>query len=57
MKLGSDIAAVVTGGASGLGAATARLLAENGVKVAIFDMNASRGQKVADNIGGGLCQG
>ncbi len=52
MKLGSDIAAIVTGGASGLGAATARLLAENGVKVAIFDMNASRGQKIADNIGG-----
>ena len=39
MKLGPDIAAVITGGASGLGEATARALAEQGVKVAIFDMN------------------
>ncbi len=52
MKLGSDIAAVVTGGASGLGEATARNLAENGVKVAIFDMNADRGEMVAGEIGG-----
>lgn len=52
MKLGSDIAAVVTGGASGLGEATARRLAEMGVKVAIFDMNAERGEMVASDIGG-----
>ena len=52
MKLGSDISAVVTGGASGLGEATARQLAKLGVKVAIFDMNADRGQSVADDIGG-----
>ncbi len=52
MKLGSDISAVVTGGASGLGEATARQLAKMGVKVAIFDMNADRGQSVADDIGG-----
>ena len=32
-------AAIVTGGASGLGAATARMLAEAGAKVAIFDVN------------------
>ena len=37
MKLSSDISAVVTGGASGLGAATAKRLAASGVKVAIFD--------------------
>ena len=42
MKLGNDIAAIVTGGASGLGAATARALAAQGVKVAIFDMNAEK---------------
>ncbi len=52
MKLGSDISAVVTGGASGLGEASARQLAKMGVKVSIFDMNADRGQKVADDIGG-----
>ena len=32
-------AAIVTGGASGLGAATAEMLAEAGAKVAIFDVN------------------
>lgn len=52
MKLSSDIAAIVTGGASGLGEATARVLADKGVRVGIFDMNTERGQKVADEIGG-----
>lgn len=52
MKLDSSIAAVVTGGASGLGEATARMLASHGVKVAIFDMNAERGASVAKDIGG-----
>lgn len=47
--------AVVTGGASGLGAATARLLASHGVKVAIFDMNAEKGEAVAAEIGGVFC--
>ncbi|MBW8859653.1 MAG: SDR family NAD(P)-dependent oxidoreductase, partial [Caulobacter sp.] len=42
MDLNSDIAAIVTGGASGLGEATARRLAAEGVKVAIFDMNLER---------------
>ena len=36
MKLDSSVAAVITGGASGLGAATARRLASHGVKVALF---------------------
>jgi len=45
-------AAVVTGGASGLGAATARLLSRQGAKVAIFDMNAELGEKTAAEIGG-----
>lgn len=52
MKLDSSIAAIVTGGASGLGEATARRLAASGVKVALFDMNAERGVKVAAEIGG-----
>ncbi|CAN0472701.1 unnamed protein product, partial [Scytosiphon promiscuus] len=36
MELNSNISAVITGGASGLGAATARKLASQGVKVALF---------------------
>ncbi|MHA1127485.1 MAG: 3-hydroxyacyl-CoA dehydrogenase [Alphaproteobacteria bacterium] len=56
MKLSSKIAAVVTGGASGLGEATARGLAAQGVRVAIFDMNAERGQQVAKEIGGLFCK-
>ncbi len=48
-------AAVVTGGASGLGEATARALAAAGVKVAIFDMNAAKGEVVAAEIGGVFC--
>jgi NAD(P)-dependent dehydrogenase (short-subunit alcohol dehydrogenase family) len=52
MQLGKDIAAVVTGGASGLGAATAKALAGKGVKVAILDLNAELGEKLAKEIGG-----
>jgi len=52
MKLSSDIAAVVTGGASGLGEGTARVLAAQGVKVGIFDVNAEKGEAVAKDIGG-----
>jgi NAD(P)-dependent dehydrogenase (short-subunit alcohol dehydrogenase family) len=55
MQLNASIAAVVTGGASGLGEATARALAAQGVKVAIFDLNADRGEAVADEIGGVFC--
>lgn len=47
-----NVAAIVTGGASGLGAATARKLAANGVKVAVFDLNASLGERLAAVIGG-----
>ncbi|MEO6433419.1 MAG: SDR family oxidoreductase [Sphingomicrobium sp.] len=49
------IAAVVTGGASGLGEATARALAAKGAKVAIFDRDAARGEQVAADIGGVFC--
>jgi NAD(P)-dependent dehydrogenase (short-subunit alcohol dehydrogenase family) len=47
-----NIAAIVTGGASGLGAATARKLAANGAKVTLFDMNAEQGEALAAEIGG-----
>jgi len=56
MKLDNSISAVVTGGASGLGEATARALAAKGVKVALFDMNAERGEAVAKEIGGIFCE-
>ena len=56
MDLNSDIAAVVTGAASGLGEATARRLAADGVKVTIFDMNLERAQAVAHEIGGLACR-
>ncbi len=56
MKLDNNTAAIVTGGASGLGEGTARMLAEKGVKVAIFDMNAERGEAVASEIGGVFCR-
>jgi NAD(P)-dependent dehydrogenase (short-subunit alcohol dehydrogenase family) len=49
------LSAVVTGGASGLGAATARALAKEGVKVAIFDMNSEKGEAVAAELGGVFC--
>ena len=55
MKLDSTVAAVVTGGASGLGEATARALAAKGVKVAIFDLQADKGDALAAEIGGVFC--
>ncbi|RSU61349.1 SDR family NAD(P)-dependent oxidoreductase [Sphingobium yanoikuyae] len=51
----SNIPAVVTGGASGLGEATARALAARGAKVAIFDLNAERGEAVAAEIAAIFC--
>ena len=56
MKLDSNISAVITGGASGLGAATARALAGKGVKVALFDLNADKGEKLASELGGVFCE-
>ncbi len=50
------IAAVVTGGASGLGEATARALAARGAKVALLDRDPNRGGQVADEIGGAFCE-
>ena len=46
------VAAIVTGGASGLGGGTADMLAASGAKVAIFDVNEQLGQEKAKAIGG-----
>ncbi len=56
MQLDSTIAAVVTGGASGLGAATARRLAARGVRVALFDLNPQAGEALARELGGVFCR-
>ncbi len=56
MKNIDQFSAVITGGASGLGAAVARLLASKGVKVALLDMNAQAGEALAAELGGVFCQ-
>lgn len=56
MKLDSSISAVVTGGASGLGEATARALAAHGVKVGIFDLNVEKGEAIAKELGGSFAK-
>ena len=56
MRIDSSTAAVVTGGASGLGQATAEALAAAGAKVAIFDVNEEKGEEVAKAIGGIFCK-
>ena len=56
MKLDSSVAAIVTGGASGLGKATAKALRDHGVKVAIFDFNAETGEAAAMELGALFCQ-
>jgi len=55
MKIDNTIAAVVTGGASGLGRASAQALADAGVKVAIFDISEEAGEAFAAEIGGVFC--
>lgn len=52
MELKDGVSAIVTGGASGLGAGTARMLASTGAKVAIFDRDSGRGAALAAEIGG-----
>src|ERR1700759_5882788 len=47
-----DQAAIVTGGASGLGAATARKLAAQGARVAVCDLNIKLAEELAKEIGG-----
>jgi NAD(P)-dependent dehydrogenase (short-subunit alcohol dehydrogenase family) len=46
------VSAVVSGGASGLGEATVRELAANGVKVVIADLQEDKGKALADEVGG-----
>jgi NAD(P)-dependent dehydrogenase (short-subunit alcohol dehydrogenase family) len=55
MKIDSSIAAVVTGGASGLGRASAQALAAAGVKVAVFDIDEAAGEALAKELGGVFC--
>jgi NAD(P)-dependent dehydrogenase (short-subunit alcohol dehydrogenase family) len=52
----SGYSAIVTGGASGLGEATARVLAAQGVKVALFDLNRDKGEAVSGACGGVFCE-
>ncbi|MFC3174064.1 SDR family oxidoreductase [Novosphingobium bradum] len=56
MIISSSTVAIVTGGASGLGAATARALAARGARVALFDRNAELGEALAGEIGGLFCE-
>ncbi|HLY07391.1 MAG TPA: SDR family NAD(P)-dependent oxidoreductase [Rhizomicrobium sp.] len=56
MLLGPQIAAVVTGAASGLGEAAARALAGHGARVTIFDRQADKGAGVAREIGALFCE-
>lgn len=55
MKL-KDLSVIVTGGASGLGGATAALFSSEGAKVALFDLNDQLGQDHANAIGGLYCR-
>jgi NAD(P)-dependent dehydrogenase (short-subunit alcohol dehydrogenase family) len=56
MELNSSISAVITGGASGLGEATARALRGKGVKVALLDLNKAKGEALAAEIGATFCE-
>jgi NAD(P)-dependent dehydrogenase (short-subunit alcohol dehydrogenase family) len=56
MKIDSTLAAVVTGGASGLGLATVRALRQAGAIVAIFDLNEEKGAKAAAETGAIFCR-
>jgi NAD(P)-dependent dehydrogenase (short-subunit alcohol dehydrogenase family) len=56
MQIDSTTAAIVTGGASGLGEATARMLRARGAKVALLDMQEERGRAVAAEIGAVFCR-
>jgi NAD(P)-dependent dehydrogenase (short-subunit alcohol dehydrogenase family) len=50
MEINEKISAIVTGGASGLGEATARMLSSMGANVAIFDLDENKGLAVSEKI-------
>jgi NAD(P)-dependent dehydrogenase (short-subunit alcohol dehydrogenase family) len=52
----NGISAIVTGGASGLGEATVRALADRGARCVVVDMNADKGEAVAKEVGGVFAQ-
>ncbi|MEL6324724.1 MAG: SDR family NAD(P)-dependent oxidoreductase [Pseudomonadota bacterium] len=52
MQLNDSVTAIITGGASGLGAATARKLASHGVRIGIFDLNEEKGEAMVGELGG-----
>lgn len=56
MQITKDTAAIVTGGASGLGRASATALRQAGARVAIFDVNREKGEAVAAEIGATFCE-
>jgi len=56
MLLNTDVSAVVIGGASGLGAATARTLAGRGAKVGMMDLDVAKGEAIAEEIGGAFAR-
>lgn len=51
-----DVSAVVTGGASGIGAAVSRMLAARGAKVVVADLQEDKGNALAKEIGGAFCK-
>jgi len=52
----NGVSAIVTGGASGIGAASARLLASKGAKVVVADLQEDKGKALAEEIGGAFCK-
>ena len=56
MKIDSSVSAVITGGASGLGRATAKALRDLGAKVALFDKNPETGEAAAAELGAIFCE-
>jgi len=55
MHISPETAVIVTGAASGLGAAVAKALADRGAKVALFDLDETRGRKLAHELDGVFC--
>jgi NAD(P)-dependent dehydrogenase (short-subunit alcohol dehydrogenase family) len=52
----NGVSAIVTGGASGIGAATVRALAARGAKVVIADLQEEKGNELATEVGGAFCK-